>query len=144
MRVLALLGSIAVGFGQLGDRGAEFWQGISAEAKVVFVQGLDVAFNRSMAILNEEIARQKSRDSYWRTPFELERSKDLIKEHFSPRVGRNYELVARLLDAFYSNPDNAPIDVVSAHRVVMLHNAGEVERANRLLLELQKGYLKDN
>ena len=126
--------------GQTDDR--DFWLSLGEDEKVAFVKGVYTALNTSLQILGAEAARQKSQDPYWVPPFVHQNSAHRLREFYGDPSQTDYLTIARRIDAFYSNPDNAHIDIMYALRILMLHEAGEVQRANELLLIKQKEVLK--
>lgn len=122
----------------------DFWQSLDEGERVVLIQGVYRGLTESLEIMGEEAIRQRNRDPYWTPPFVHEYSAKRLKEYYSENVGYDYALIAGLVDAFYSNPDNAHIDIMYALHVIMLHQEGETTRANELLLLKQKEVLKGN
>lgn len=121
--------------------GKEYWQSLSENEKVSFITGVYSGFTESLDIMGHEAKRQQKKDKYWTSPFSLEKSAIDIKEYYSPKIGYDYELITKLLDAFYTNPDNDQIELIFALHILILHQEGEVRRANELLLHKQKEYL---
>ncbi|MFQ6616174.1 MAG: hypothetical protein ACE5HZ_05320 [Fidelibacterota bacterium] len=125
------------------DRDSEFWNSLNDGEKIVFLQGVYTGLFESLQVMGEEASRQKDRDPYWIPPFVHERTTRQVKEYFSDTLGFDYKTMSGLLDAFYSNPDNGDIDVMSALHILMLHQDGHIRRANELLLMKQRETLKD-
>ena len=124
------------------DSDREFWQSLNEQEKVIFLQGIYAGLSKGLDVIGEEAARQKARDPFWTPPFALENSTNRLKEYYSEKIGFDYTTIAKLLDAFYSNPDNAHIDILYALRVLMLYQNGQQRRANELLLLKQKEFLR--
>ena len=139
--LLMFAGQIVNLFGQeTGDR--DFWQSLDENERIVFIKGVYSGLTESLRILSEEAIRQKNQDRYWVPPFVHEYSTRRLKEFYAEEIGYDYVLIAGLLDAFYSNPDNAHIPIMHALQIIILHQAGETRRANELLLIKQKEVLK--
>lgn len=122
---------------------SEFWNSLNDEEKIVFLHGAYKGLSESLQVMGKEAERQKGRDPYWVPPFVHERTARHLKEYFSDTLGFDYQTMAGLLDAFYANPDNSHIDVMSALHILMLHHDGHVRRANEMLLMKQREVLKD-
>ncbi|MGY8780917.1 MAG: hypothetical protein ACKVJJ_04560, partial [Fidelibacterota bacterium] len=61
-------------------------------------------------------------------------------EHRSQEAGYEVDVVAKGLDAFYSNYDNTAIPLLEALRIVSLTQDGKTEKADLYLLKAQKRY----
>ncbi|MEE9166260.1 MAG: hypothetical protein V3U24_02185 [Candidatus Neomarinimicrobiota bacterium] len=120
----------------------DFWESLDANERIAFVEGVYSGLGESLKVMNEEAMRQRKQDRFWVPPFVHEHSARTLREYFPVDQDLDYTLVAGHLDAFYSNPDNAHIAVMSALFIIMLHQAGETRRANELLLVEQKKALK--
>ena len=66
-------------------------------------------------------------------PLTTERYKQARKEHYSRRVKYDFKLLRKLMDVFYTHPDNLSIPAPEAIRIVMLRQEGATERADFLL-----------
>lgn len=130
-------------YSQQAGSDSEFWHSLTSDEKIVFLQGVYKGLSESLRVMEEGAVREKSRDPYWVPPFVHERTAQHLKEYFSDTLGFDYQTMAGLLDAFYANPDNGHIDVMSALHILMLHQDGYVRRANEMLLMKQREALKD-
>ena len=120
----------------------DFWQSLDEKEQIVYVKGIYTGLSESLKILREEAIRQKTQDPYWVPSFVLDYSNSKLKEYYSEEVDYDYVLIAKLLNAFYSNPDNIHIRIMDGLQILILHQAGETRRANELLLIKQKELLK--
>ncbi|MFQ6673771.1 MAG: hypothetical protein ACE5GH_03165 [Fidelibacterota bacterium] len=121
---------------------SEFWHSLEQNEKVAFVQGVYTGLAQSLEILRTEGARQKHQDPYWSPPFVHEHSAQRLKEYYLKEGSFDYTQAVDLLDAFYTNPDNAHVDIMVALHILMLHQNGETRRANELLLLKQRDTLE--
>jgi len=121
---------------------SDFWQSLDEEERVIFVKGVYTGLAESQKILSEVAIQQKKQDPFWVPPFVFDYSMHRLKEYDTETIEDDYILIAKLLDAFYSNSDNAFINVMDALRILILHQTGEVRRANELLLLKQREVLK--
>lgn len=122
--------------------GRDFWQSLDENERIVFIEGVYVGLHESLNVMNEEAVRQKNQDPYWAPPFVHSHSARRLKEYFPAEKDFDYGLIVGHLDAFYSNPDNAHIDIMYSLHVITLNQAGQTRRANELLLLKQKEVLK--
>ena len=65
---------------------------------------------------------------------------NLINEHRSKKAGYDVSVIAKALDAFYSNYDNIQIPLLEALRIVSLAQDSKTEKADLYLLKAQKRY----
>ena len=100
--------------------------------------------HESTVILKMEVNERLSNDPYWRPPLELDRTARKLKNYLHTDPNYDYNQLTDLIDIFYTNPDNNQIDLLTAMKILMLHENGKKQHANELLLMKQKEYLKDN
>ncbi len=75
-------------------------------------------------------------------PLTTERYKQARKEYYSRRVKYDFKLLRRLVDVFYTHPDNLSIPAPEAIRIVMLRQEGATERADFLLQRVRRKVLE--
>ena len=73
-------------------------------------------------------------------PYYIERFYDIIDEHRSVEAGYQVDIIAKAMDAFYSNYDNTAIPLLEGLRIVSLAQDGQTEKADIYLLKAQKRY----
>ena len=112
--------------------------------KYSFIQGFLTGMHESTVILKMEVNERLSNDPYWRPPLELDRTARKLKNYLHTDPNYDYNQLTDLIDIFYTNPDNNQIDLLTAMKILMLHENGKKQHANELLLMKQKEYLKDN
>ena len=73
-------------------------------------------------------------------PYYIERFYEIVDEHRSKEVGYQVDLIAKAMDAFYSNYDNTAIPLLESLRIVSLAQDGKTKKADLYLLKAQKRY----
>ncbi|MFQ6607894.1 MAG: hypothetical protein ACE5EE_05075 [Fidelibacterota bacterium] len=121
---------------------SEYWLSLTQEQKITFLQGIYTGITKSLQVLTEEATRQEKKDRFWSPPFVHENSIKRLNELYSEKVGQDFEWMATLVNSFYANPDNYHISIMDALQILMLHESGEISRANELLLVKQRAQLE--
>lgn len=118
----------------------EYWTHLTMGEKVAFINGAYSTAAKLKYFHKQEVRKQYKQDPSWVQPYYIERFYEVVDEHRSEKVGYNIEIIAKAMDAFYSNYDNANIPVMEALRVVSLSQDGKQEKANLYLLLAQRKY----
>ncbi len=121
-----------------------YWESMNQTEKFSFIQGFLTAIHESTVILKNEVNERLSHDPYWRPPLELDRTARKLKDYLHTDPDYDYTQLTNLIDIFYTNPDNNNIDLLTAIKILVLHENGKKQHANEMLLMKQKEYLKDN
>jgi len=119
---------------------AEYWNKLTLGEKVAFINGAYAAGAKLKYHHQQEVRKQYKQDPNWVEPYYIERFYEIVDEHRSKKVGYDIEIIAKAMDAFYSNYDNTLIPVMEALRIVSLNQDGKREKANLYLLQAQRKY----
>ena len=117
---------------------ANYWQSLDIKEKVAFVNGTYAAGAKLKFHHKQEVKKQYNQDPNWVEPYYIERFYEIIDEHRSKEAGYQVDVIAKALDAFYSNYDNTAIPLLEALRIVSLAQDGKTEKADIYLLKAQK------
>jgi len=128
-------------FGQ--DRSpADYWNDLNDAEKISFVNGAYAAASAMKMHHKHQVKQQYIGNDNWIQPYYMDRYYEIIDEHISKYVEGNIDLIAKAIDAFYSNSDNADIPVIEAMRIVSMAQDGENKKANLYLLKAQRKYIQ--
>lgn len=119
---------------------ADYWQSLSQEEKLTFVNGAYAMASRLKSHHKVEVQKQYKGDPSFMEPYYIERYYQIIDQHISIEVGRNLSLITGSMDALYANSDNVKIPLTEAIRIVSLAQDGERKKGDFLLLKAQKKY----
>ena len=119
---------------------ADYWSGLKSGEKIAFINGAYAAGAKLKYHHKLEVKKQFMQDPSWVQPYYIDRFYSIVDEHRSSEAGYNVEVVAKALDAFYSNYDNEKIPLMEALRIVSLGQDGHYEKANLYLLKAQRKY----
>jgi hypothetical protein len=113
---------------------------LEIKEKVAFINGVYAAGAKLKFHHKQEVKKQYNQDVNWVEPYYIERFYGIIDEHRSKDVGYQVDLIAKAMDAFYSNYDNTAIPLLESLRIVSLAQDGKTEKADLYLLKAQKRY----
>ena len=119
---------------------AIYWDTLEAKEKVAFINGVYAAGAKLKFHHKQEVKKQYNQDPNWVEPYFIERFYDIVEEHRSKDVGYQVDLIAKAMNAFYSNYDNTAIPLLEALRIVSLAQDGKTEKEDLYLLKAQKRY----
>ena len=119
---------------------AKYWESLEIKEKVAFINGVYAAGAKLKFHHKQEVKKQYNQDANWVEPYYIERFYGIIDEHRSKDVGYQVDLIAKAMDAFYSNYDNTAIPLLESLRIVSLAQDGKTEKADLYLLKAQKRY----
>jgi hypothetical protein len=119
---------------------AKYWESLEIKEKVAFINGVYAAGAKLKFHHKQEVKKQYNQDANWVEPYYIERFYEIIDEHRSKDVGYQVDLIAKAMDAFYSNYDNTAIPLLESLRIVSLAQDGKTEKADLYLLKAQKRY----
>ena len=119
---------------------AMYWQSLEMKEKVAFINGVYSGGAKLKYHHKQEVKKQYNQDPSWVEPYYIERFYEIIDEHRSKKAGYDVELIAKALDALYSNYDNTEIPLLEALRIVSLAQDEKTEKADLYLLKAQKRY----
>ncbi len=118
------------------------WTRWEDDRKVAYLAGFYAGLKADAAIFG-----QAERDHPLRKPTEInpasvERYKVERREYYSRRLRYDYKVISKLLDVFYTDPDNLLIPVPEAIRIIALREDRDRERADFLLLRERRKSLE--
>jgi hypothetical protein len=119
---------------------AKYWESLEMSEKIAFINGVYSAGAKFKFHHKQEVKKQFNQDPNWVEPYYIERFYNIVDEHRSQEAGYEVDVVAKGLDAFYSNYDNTAIPLLEALRIVSLTQDGKTEKADLYLLKAQKRY----
>jgi hypothetical protein len=119
---------------------AKYWESLEIKEKVAFINGVYAAGAKLKFHHKQEVKKQYNQDANWVEPYYIERFYEILDEHRSKDVGYQVDLIAKAMDAFYSNYDNTAIPLLESLRIVSLAQDGKTEKADLYLLKAQKRY----
>ena len=119
---------------------ASYWESLEMKEKISFINGVYASGAKLKFHHRQEVKKQYNQDPSWVEPYYIERFYEIIDEHRSKKAGYNVELIAKALDALYSNYDNTEIPLLEALRIVSLAQDEKTEKADLYLLKAQKRY----
>ncbi len=123
-----------------GRTPASYWESLEMKEKIAFINGVYSAGAKLKYHHKQEVKKQYNQDPNWVEPYYIERFYDIIDEHRSQEAGYQVDVIAKALDAFYSNYDNTAIPLLEGLRIVSLAQDGKTEKADIYLLKAQKRY----
>ncbi len=138
-KVVFLLFCIAMVYGQKKSP-ASYWESLEVNEKAAFINGVYATGAKLKYHHKQEINKQYNQNPGWVEPYFVERFYEIIDEHRSRKAGYDVSVIAKALDAFYSNYDNTQIPLLEGLRIVSLAQDGKIEKADLYLLKAQKRY----
>lgn len=138
-RIILICFLISIVMGQKRSP-AMYWQSLEIKEKVAFINGVYSGGAKLKYHHKQEVKKQYNQDPSWVEPYYIERFYEIIDEHRSKKAGYDVELIAKALDALYSNYDNTEIPLLEALRIVSLAQDEKTEKADLYLLKAQKRY----
>ena len=138
-KVIFLLFCFTIIFGQKKTP-ASYWESLVNNEKAAFINGVYATGAKLKYHHKQEINKQYNQNPSWVEPYFVDRFYEIIDEHRSRKAGYDVSVIAKALDAFYSNYDNIQIPLLEALRIVSLAQDGKTEKADLYLLKAQKRY----
>ena len=138
-KVVFLLFCFTIIFGQKKTP-ASYWESLVNNEKAAFINGVYATGAKLKYHHKQEINKQYNQNPSWVEPYFVDRFYEIIDEHRSRKAGYDVSVIAKALDAFYSNYDNIQIPLLEALRIVSLAQDGKTEKADLYLLKAQKRY----
>ena len=113
---------------------------MNMEEKISFVNGVYAASSAIKSHHQHQVKEQYLGDDNWVRPYYIDRYYEIIDQHISTDVDGHLDIVAKAVDAFYSNSDNTIIPVIEAIRIVSMVQDNDNKKANLYLLKAQRKY----
>ena len=118
------------------------WTSWKADRRIGYLIGFHAGLKADHAVFagaerGQSRYRQGVTDPLVTARYKVERS-----EYYSPNIKYDFRLLARLIDALYSDSDNLAIPLPEVIRILRLRDAGKLERADFLLLRERRKVLE--
>jgi len=119
---------------------SEYWSRLNESEKISFVNGAYSAASALKMHHQRQVKEQYLGNDNWVRPYFIDRYYEIIDEHISKEVEGKIDVIAKAMDAFYSNSDNENIPIIEAMRIVSMVQDGKNQKANLYLLKAQRKY----
>ncbi|MFQ6678582.1 MAG: hypothetical protein ACE5D0_09735 [Fidelibacterota bacterium] len=139
MKIIISILLFSLVYGQ-GRTPSDYWGSLNESEKVSFVNGAYAAASDLKMHHQRQVKEQYIGNDNWVRPYYIDRFYEIVDEHISKEVEGNIDIIAKAIDAFYSNSDNANIPVMEAVRIVSMVQDGKNQKANLHLLKAQRKY----
>ena len=121
---------------------ADFWYSMQEAEKISFVNGAYTAVSAMKMHHQRQVKEQYIGNDNWIQPYYIDRYYEIVDEHISTNVEGHIDIIAKAMDAFYSNSDNANIPIIEAIRIVSMVQDDKDKKANLYLLKAQRKYAR--
>ena len=118
------------------------WTRWEESRKVVYLAGFYAGLKADGAIFRQAERDHPLRKSAERNPASVDRYKAERKEYYARSLKYDFKMIRKLLDVFYTDPDNLLIPVPEAIRIIALREDGNHQRADFLLLRERRKTLE--
>ena len=110
------------------------WQSWKADRRMGYLIGFYAGLKSDYAGFQTAERGQNLAQPGMTNPMVTARYKMERSEYYSRTIKYDFKLLARMMDAFYADPDNLAIPLPETIRILRLRDAGKTERADFLLL----------
>ena len=141
MALLALLWLPALLMAQQDITGRT-WTRWDESRKIVYLAGFYAGLKADAAVFGQAERDHPLRKPIERNPTSVDRYKVERREFYARNLKYDFNMLRKLLDVFYSDPDNLLIPVPEAIRIIALREDGNHERADFLLLRERRKALE--
>lgn len=141
MTLLVLLGLPTFLFAQRDITGRT-WTRWEESRKIAYLGGFYAGLKADAAIFGQAERDHPFRKSVERNPASVDRYKSERREFYARKLKYDFNMIRKLLDVFYTDPDNLLIPVPEAIRIITLREDGNSERADFLLLRERRKALE--
>lgn len=118
------------------------WTRWEEDRKIAYLGGFYAGLKADGAIFQQAERDYPLRKSVERNPASVDRYKAERREYYARNLKYDFNMIRKLLDVFYSDPDNLLIPVPEAIHIIALREEGNSERADFLLLRERRKYLE--
>lgn len=112
--------------------------------KIAYLAGFYAGLKADAAIFGQAERDHPLRKPTERNPASVERYKVERREYYARSLKYDFKMICKLLDVFYTDPDNLLIPVPEAIRIITLREDGNHERADFLLMRERRKALEGN
>jgi len=110
--------------------------------KIAYLAGFYAGLKADAAIFGQAERDHPLRKPVERNPASVDRYKVERREFYARKLKYDFKMIRKLLDVFYTDPDNLLIPVPEAIRIIALREEGNSERADFLLLRERRKALE--
>ncbi len=110
--------------------------------KIVYLAGFYAGLKADAAVFGQAERDHPLRKPVERNPASVDRYKAERREFYARKLKYNFNMIGKLLDVFYTDPDNLLIPVPEAIRIIALREDGNRERSDFLLLRERRKALE--
>ncbi len=118
------------------------WTRWEEDRKIAYLAGFYAGLKADAAVFGQAERDHPLRKPVERDPTSVDRYKVERREFYARKLKYNFNMIRKLLDVFYTDPDNLLIPVTEAIRIIALREDGNRERANFLLLRERRKSLE--
>ena len=118
------------------------WTRWEEDRKIAYLAGFYAGLKADAAVFGQAERDHPLRKPVERDPTSVDRYKVERREFYASKLKYNFNMIRKLLDVFYTDPDNLLIPVTEAIRIIALREDGNRERANFLLLRERRKSLE--
>ena len=118
------------------------WTRWDESRKIAYLAGFYAGLKADAAVFGQAERDHPLRKPVERNPASVDRYKAERREFYARKLKYNFNMIGKLLDVFYTDPDNLLIPVPEAIRIIALREDGNRERANFLLLRERRKALE--
>ena len=115
------------------DISGKAWTRWDQDWKVTYLMGFYAGRKADAALFREAERDHPIWDPTQREPAKVRRYKTDRMEYSARSMKYDFKLLRDLLDIFYTDPDNLPIALPAAIRIILVRQAGDLERSDFLL-----------
>ena len=118
------------------------WTRWEQDRKIAYLVGFYAGLKADAAIFGQAERDHLLRKPAERNPASVDRYKVERREFYARKLKYDFKMIRKLLDVFYTDPDNLLIPVPEAIRIIALREEGNSERADFLLLRERRKALE--
>jgi hypothetical protein len=118
------------------------WTRWENNRKLVYLGGFYAGLKADVTIFRQAERDYPLREPTERNPVSVDRYKADRREFYARKLKYDFKMICKLLDVFYTDPDNLLIPVPEAIRIIALRTDGDRERAEFLLMRERRKSLE--
>ncbi len=118
------------------------WTRWDESRKIIYLAGFYAGLKADAAVFGQAERDHPLRKPIERNPASVDRYKVERREFYARKLKYDFNMIGKLLDVFYTDPDNLLIPVPEAIRIIALREDGNRERSDFLLLRERRKALE--
>jgi len=118
------------------------WTRWDESRKIVYLAGFYAGLKADAAVFGQAERDYPLQKPVERNPVSVDRYKAERREYYARKLKYDFNMIRKLLDVFYTDPDNLLIPVPEAIRIIALREDGNRERSDFLLLRERRKSLE--